>query len=70
MQATADVKGQEKVAETGGERVEMEEGCCGKKCISHKRRRHKMEEDGSPLQQFLSNITFISGVCVLAFSVV
>lgn len=53
MQATADVKGQEKVAERGGEWVEMEEGCCReKKCISHKRRRHKMEEDGSPLQQF------------------
>lgn len=68
MQATADVKGQEKVAERGGERVEMEEGCCGKKCISHERRRHKMEEDGAPLQQFLSKFTFISAVCVLTFS--
>lgn len=40
----------------------------GKKCISHKRSRHKMEEDGSPLQQFLSKFTFISAVCVLTFS--
>lgn len=31
MQATADVKGQEKVAERGGEGVEIGEGCCKKK---------------------------------------
>lgn len=66
MQATADGKGQEKVADMGAEGVEIREGCC-KKCISNKRKR-RQKKMVLPFKNFSVNLFSFSSAYMSTFS--
>lgn len=69
VQATADVKGQEKVTERGGERVEMGEGCCIQKpCISHKKKEIRQKKMVLPFNNSKVNLFSFSSAYMSTFS--